>query len=175
MEDLHQKWPHRWLTPKAEPRYSSIHRYGVFAKEDISKGEPINVFGGIAVPKTEIKEYRKVISHAGVQVSDDFFIVPSSNEEVAKQGIFNHSCEPNIGFNSSVTMIAMRDIKLGEELLMNYAFMETYFDPFDCNCNSSRCRKVIDSDIWKDPAFQEKYAEYYSPYLRNKITIPAYQ
>ena len=169
MKDLHERWGHRWLTPKAEPRSSSIHRYGVFAKEDIKKNEPINVFGGIVVPKTEIEEYRKIISHAGVQVSDDFFIVPSSNEEIVEQGIFNHSCEPNVGFNSSVTMVAMRDIKTGEELVMNYAFMEIFFEPFDCNCRSPECRKVIDSNTWKDPVFQKKYARYYSPYLRDKI------
>ncbi|MDP3727824.1 MAG: SET domain-containing protein-lysine N-methyltransferase [bacterium] len=169
MKDLHKKWPHRWLTPKAEPRKSSIHRFGVFAKEDIQKSEPINVFGGIAVPKTEIEEYRKLISHAGVQVSDDFFIVPSSNKETKEQGIFNHSCEPNVGFNSSVTMVAIRNIKVGEELVMNYAFMETYFEPFGCNCGSSECRKVIDSHTWKDTEFQKKYAKYYSPYLRDKL------
>ncbi len=169
MEDLHKKWPHRWLTPKAEPRQSSIHGYGVFAKENIQKGEPINVFGGIAVPKTEIEEYRKIIGHAGIQVSDDFFIVPSSNEEIVEQGIFNHSCEPNVGFNSSVTMVAMREIKAGEELIMNYAFMESFFESFDCNCRSSECRKVIDSNTWKDPVFQKKYAKFYSPYLRDKM------
>lgn len=169
MEDLHERWSHRWLTPKAEPRLSSIHRYGVFAKEDIRKDEPINVFGGIVVPKTEIKEYRKIISHAGVQVSDDFFIVPSSNEEILQQGIFNHSCEPNVGFNSSVTMVAMKDIEVGKELVMNYAFMESYFESFECNCGSSECRKVIDSNSWKDSEFQKKYSKYYSPYLRSKM------
>ncbi len=169
MQDLHQKWPHRWLTPKAKPGNSSIHRYGIFAKENIKNGEPINVFGGIAVPKTEINEYRKIISHAGVQVSDDFFIVPSSKEEIVEQGIFNHSCEPNVGFNSSVTMVAIKDIKVDEELVMNYAFMETYFEPFECNCSSKECRKIIDSDTWKDQEFQKKYKEYYSPYLQKKI------
>lgn len=169
MEDLHKKWPHRWLTPKAKPGNSSIHRYGIFAKQDIQKDEPINVFGGIAVPKTEIEEYRKIISHAGVQVSDDFFIVPSSNEEIVEQGIFNHSCKPNVGFNSSITMVAIKDIKTGEELVMNYAFMETFFDAFNCNCGSSECRKVIDSNTWKDNVFQKKYAKYYSPYLRDKM------
>ncbi|NQV91217.1 SET domain-containing protein-lysine N-methyltransferase [Candidatus Woesearchaeota archaeon] len=169
MRDLHERWPHRWLTPKAEPGNSSIHRYGIFAKEDIKKGEPINAFGGIAVPKSEIKEYRKIVSHAGVQVSDDFFIVPSSNEEITERGIFNHSCEPNIGFNSSVTMVSIKDIKQGEELVMNYAFMETDFDQFDCKCKSSDCRKVVDSNSWKDSGFQNKYLKYYSPYLRNKV------
>jgi SET domain-containing protein len=167
--DLHDRWPHRWLTPKAKPGNSKIHRYGIFAKEDIQKGEPINVFGGIAVPKTEIEEYRKIISHAGIQVSDDFFLVPASNEEIIKQGIFNHSCEPNVGFNSSVTMIAIKEIKKGEELVMNYAFMETFFEPFKCNCGSSNCRKVIDANTWKDKEFQKKYKKYYSPYLKDKF------
>lgn len=169
MDDLHDKWSHRWLTPKAKPGDSTIHRYGIFAVEPIKQGEPINAFGGIAVPHTEIQDYRKTISHAGVQVSDDFFIVPASNEEIKQQGIFNHSCEPNVGFNSSVTMVAIRDIEAGEELVMNYAFMETDFEAFECNCRSASCRKVIDSNTWKDDGFQAKYGKYYSPYLRDKF------
>ncbi|MBT3814442.1 SET domain-containing protein-lysine N-methyltransferase [Candidatus Woesearchaeota archaeon] len=169
MEDLHDTWPHRWLTPKAEPRNSSIHRYGIFAKEEIKKGEPINAFGGITVPKGEIKEYRKIISHAGIQVSDDFFIVPSSHEEIKEQGIFNHSCEPNVGFNSSITMVAMRDIKAGKELATDYAFMESYFESFECSCGSSNCRKTITGNDWKIKEIQEKYKEFFSPYLRDKI------
>src|SRR3989338_7369695 len=169
MNDLHVKWPHRWLTPKAESRNSPLHGLGVFAKEKISQGEPINAFGGIAVPIGEIEEYRKIIGHDGVQVSDDFFIVPSTREELNQKGIFNHSCEPNVGFNSSVTMVAIRDIDFGEELMMNYAFMESRFEPFGCKCGSPVCRKVIDSNTWKDPEFQKKYKQYYSPYLKDKI------
>lgn len=169
MADLHNKWPHRWLTPKAEAKESSLHGLGVFAKEKIRKGEPINVFGGIAVPISEIEEYRKIIGHAGVQVSDHFFVVPSSRDELKEKGIFNHSCEPNAGFNSSVTMVAIRDIEPGEELLMNYAFMESRFEAFDCHCGSPACRKIVDSDTWKDAEFQKKYGNYYSPYLKAKI------
>jgi uncharacterized protein len=169
--NLHEKWPHRWLTPKAVPRDSKIHRYGIFAVEDIKEGEPINVFGGIAVPRSEIHEYRKLVSHAGVQVSDDFFIVPASNEEVKEQGIFNHSCEPSVGFNSSVTMVAIRDISVGEELVMNYAFMEMDFESFECKCGTSMCRKVIDSNTWQDSEFQRQYGRYYSPYIQAKFVI----
>jgi len=167
--DLHDRWPHRWLTPKAKPGDSKIHRYGIFAIDDISKGEPINVFGGIAVPRSEINEYRDVVSHAGVQVSDDFFLVPSSDEEVKESGIFNHSCEPNVGFNSSVTMVAIRDIASGEELVMNYAFMETDFDTFVCKCGAESCRGEINNDTWSDPEFQKQYGQYYSPYLKDRL------
>ena len=169
MEDLHKRWPHRWLTPKARTGNSLLHGEGVFAKEKVLKGEPINVFGGIAVPLAEIEEYRAIVGHAGVQVSNDFFIVPADREELKQKGIFNHSCEPNVGFNSSVTMIAMRDIEPEEELLMNYAFMESHFEGFDCNCGSLTCRKIIDSNTWQDKEFQQKYGEYYSPYLKEKI------
>lgn len=168
--DLHTRWPHRWLTPKAEAKDSPLHGLGVFAKEKILKGEPVNVFGGIAVPVWEIEEYRKVNGHIGVQVSDQFFMVPSSREELKEKGIFNHSCEPNVGFNTSVTMVAIRDIEPNEELLMSYAFMESaFFEPFTCNCGSLNCRKTIDNNIWKDPEFQEEYKNYYSPYLKDKI------
>lgn len=167
--DLHERWPHRWLTPKAKPDDSPIHRYGIFAIETIKQGEPINVFGGIAVPRFEIYEYRKLVSHAGIQVSDDFFLVPASNEEIKKQGIFNHSCEPNVGFNSSVTMVAIRDVKAGEELVMNYAFMEIDFESFKCNCGADSCRKIIDSNTWRDLDFQKQYGQYYSPYLKEKF------
>lgn len=167
--DLHSRWPHRWLTPKAKPGDSLIHRYGIFATEHINQGEPINVFGGIAVPRSEINEYRKLVSHAGIQVSDDFFLVPASEEEIKEQGIFNHSCEPNVGFNSSVTMVAIRDIEAGEELVMNYAFMETDFEAFECNCGAPSCRKTIDNNTWKDVDFQKLYEKYYSPYLQRKF------
>lgn len=169
--DLHSRWPHRWLTPKAESKKSPMHGWGVFAKEKILKGEDINVFGGIAVPLSEIEEYRKINDHAGIQVNDRFFIVPATREEIEERGIFNHSCEPNVGFNnSSVTMAAIRDVEAGEELVMSYAFMESaYFEPFTCNCGSLNCRKIIDNNTWKDKEFQAKYGEYYSPYLKGKI------
>ncbi len=169
--DLHTRWPHRWLTSKAESRKSSTHGWGVFAKEKIFKGEDVNVFGGIVVPISEIEEYRKINGHAGITVNDRFFLVPATREEVETLGIFNHSCEPNVGFNnSSVTMVAIRDIEANEELFMSYLFMESnYFEPFTCQCGSPNCKKIINKDSWKDPEFQNKYKEYYSPYLKAKI------
>lgn len=166
MEDLHKRWPHRWITPKAEAFKSEIHGTGVIAKENISKGENIAVFGGIVVPTKEIREYWNKIGHIGIQISDDFFIVPSTREEVDVGGVFNHSCNPNCGFSNTFTLIAMRGIKEGEELTFDYAFNENYCDDFNCSCDSENCRKIIRGDDWKIKEIQEKYLNYFSPYVK---------
>jgi len=169
MQDLHEKWSHRWLTPKAAVRKSDIHGFGVFAKAHISKGEEVGVLGGAIVPKLEIEEYWKIMGHVGIQIDDNFFIVPTSREELKSKGVFNHSCEPNLGFSNSITLIAIRDIEEGEELVFDYAFNETVHNNMNCNCGSERCRKEIHTDDWKDPKLQERYGEYYSPYLRDRF------
>ena len=169
MEDLHNKWAHRWITPKAKAINSKIHGTGVEAIEDIKKGENIVVFGGIVVPTIEIKEYWSKIGHIGIQISDDFFIVPSTREEVDIGGVFNHSCSPNCGFNNTFTLIAMNDIKSGKELVFDYAFCETTNHEFECKCGSKNCRKIIKPTDWKLEEIQNNYLEYFSPYLKEKI------
>lgn len=168
-EDLHNRWPHRWLSPKAEARDSEIHGLGVFAVESISKGEAVGVLGGIVVPRSEIKDYWDAMGHVGIQIDDDFFIVPSSRQELKEKGVFNHSCEPNLGYSNSITLAAIRDIKQGEELVFDYAFSESYHKSFPCSCGNTNCRKEIGPEDWKLPELQEKYKEYFSPYLKVKL------
>ncbi len=169
--DLHRRWNHRWVTPKAEARKSPIHGTGVFAKEKIKKGEVVAVLGGVIVPKWEIEEYWKKMGHVGIQINDDFYIVPTTREELDQVGVFNHSCDPNIGFRDSLTLVAIRDIEPGEELVFDYAFSESNprYPPFKCNCGSPNCRGWITPDDWKRPEIWEKYFDYFSPYLKEKI------
>jgi len=169
MEDLHKRWPHRWITPKGEAFKSKIHDIGVKAIENIKKGENIAVFGGIVVPVKEIKEYWEKIGHIGIQISEDFFIVPSTREEVERGGVFNHSCGPNCGFSNTFTLIAIKDIKIGEELVFDYAFNENVVEPFECNCKSENCRKIIKPTDWKIKEIQDKYREYFTPYVKSKF------
>jgi len=85
-------------------------------------------------------------------------------------GVFNHSCEPNAGFKSSIVLEAVNDIKAGEEITFEYAFCETYFEPFECRCRASNCRKIIRPTDWQIKEIQEKYGDYFSPYLKSKIS-----
>ncbi len=169
MEDLHKKWPHRWITSKAKCFDSKIDRWGVVTIKDIKKGEAVGVLGGIIIPSIKMEEYWKLIGHVGIQISDDFFIVPSEREELKETGVFNHSCNPNCGFEGSTKLIAIKDIEEGEELTFDYAFCETLIREFKCNCGSLKCRKIIKPTDWKIKELQEKYFEYFSPYLKEKI------
>jgi SET domain-containing protein len=168
--DLHKRWEHRWLTTKAKSFSSPQHGLGIIATEDINIGEDILVYGGIIISKSEIEEYWKIMGHVGTQIDDNFFIVPTSREELEARGTINHSCEPSIGFKNQIQLHAIKDIKSGEELFLDYAFCESlYPNTFECNCGSQVCRKVITKDDWKIKELQEKYVNSFSPYLRDKF------
>ncbi len=169
MEDLHKLWGHRWLTPKAKPFQSKMHGIGIIAIAPIAKGDIVQVVGGIVVPRSQISKCRRKIGHIGIQIQDDFWLVPANRTELEGYGAPNHSCAPNIGFSSSNIYIAIRNINQKEEICVDYAFMESDFQQFNCNCKSTNCRKIIKPDDWKNPELQKKYGEYFSPYLKKKF------
>lgn len=171
MKDLHSRWTHRWVNPKVGAFHSPIHGVGLAAIAPIKKDEPVMALGGIAVPRSEILEYRKLMGHIGTQVHDDFFLVPTNRKEIEKTGAPNHSCNPNIGMQGSTVYAAIRNIRKGEELFLDYAFMESFFKPFKCKCGSKDCRAVRTPNDWKKKDLQRKYGRYFSPYLKNKIKI----
>ena len=136
MHDLHNIWPHRWINPKVKSVNSNIEGLGTVALKKIPKGETIAVLGGMIVPKKDIAKYHKIMGDVGIQINDDFFIVPATREELKRTGVFNHSCSPNCGFSDSITLIAIKDINPGEEMVFDYAFSETSTQNFKCNCKS---------------------------------------
>lgn len=117
----------------------------------------------------KIKEYWNKEGDVGIQVDDNFFIVPSSRDELEREGVINHSCNPNVGFKDQIELIAMRDIKVGEEICFDYAMSESLTEPLECKCGSADCRRVITKDDWQNKTLQKKYQGYFSPYLRAKI------
>lgn len=169
MKDLHTFRRHRWLTPKAKPFKSKIHGVGLIVVEPIRKGGIIQVIGDLVVPRSEVFKYRKIMGHIGLQIHDEFFLVPASKKEIEEYGAPNHSCDPNIGLKGPNIYVAIRDIKPEEEIVLDYSFMESDFESFECRCGSPNCRKIITSDDWKIKEIQDKYGEYFSPYLKEKI------
>jgi len=169
MRDLHNTWPHRWLNPKAGPGISEIAGRGVFAQGPILVGETVAVLGGLVVPLEDIADYRRRMTQVGIQVDDGFFIVPAGQDELDIFGVFNHSCDPNLGFATSISLIALRDIPAGVELTFDYAFSESYLASFACHCGSEACRGRVTASDWLNEKIQLRHSEHFSPYLRRRI------
>jgi len=165
-----KNWGTRWLTPKAKVFNSKTRGLGVEAVKKIYKGEPVGVLGGLIVHRKEIKKYWKKEGHVGIQISNNFYVVPPNRNELKKYGVYNHSCNPNIGFGSEdIIFYAIKNIKPKEEIVFDYAFCELDKHAFKCNCGSKNCRKIIKSTDWKLKILQKKYKKYFSPFLRKKI------
>ncbi len=94
-----------------------------------------------------------------------------SEEEFESSMVFyNHSCEPNSGFGGNIVCVAMRDIKAGEELTIDYCMERTEPDyRMDCNCRNPNCRNTITGNDWKNPELQAKYSGYFQWYIEQKI------
>jgi uncharacterized protein len=159
-----------YISSKAVVKESSIHGSGLFAAELISKGEIVCIKGGHVFDRRTLQEVTKTLGPAEIQISEDFFIGPLSEQEREGSMIFsNHSCEPNIGVQGQIVFVALRDIAGGEELTHDWATTDDDTYEMDCRCGSANCRKVITGQDWRRRDLQEKYAGYMSWYLMEKI------
>jgi hypothetical protein len=70
------------LSPKTEVRESKIHGRGLFATAAIAKDEIVAVKGGHIVDgKTLREKIKPVLGPVEVQIDDDLFIAPVTDEE----------------------------------------------------------------------------------------------
>ncbi|MCM8779302.1 MAG: SET domain-containing protein [Candidatus Omnitrophica bacterium] len=166
---------HSYVINKAEVSKSVISGKGVFAKELIKKGEIIAVWGGDIVTERQLREISKKgfpkIYHYATQIADGFFLVSDRKGRFLEDDdYFNHSCQPNAGIKGHLVMVAMRNIKPGEEITYDYAMTDAGFRyRFKCSCGSRHCRKIITSEDWKKTYLQKKYRNFFSWFVQEKI------
>lgn len=158
-----------YLSPKCEVKMKdAIHRYGVFAKEDITQGELLTIWGGCVITREQMNNMPKDIQYP-IQVYDDLYFGPTKKEEIDDAEMFNHSCMPNAGVKGSIILVARRDIQKGEEICFDYETTDTEEMDFLCSCGTKACRKIINGKAWMNKEFQEKNKGYFSWYLEEKI------
>lgn len=160
-----------YRSQKVEVRESEIAGKGLFAIEDIKKDELISVKTGNIVTLEQLKTLDPTCLDYFFQIRDGLFISPLTKEEALEFALhINHSCDPNVGSDGDITLIAMKDIKSGEELTYDYA-MDTVWPEFkmECSCGSTHCRKLITGNDWKLPALQERYGNYFSYYILKEL------
>ena len=165
--------PLSYLSPKTEVRESKIHGRGLFATADFRKNEIVVVKGGHIVDRKTLREkITPVLGSVEIQIGDDLFVAPVSDEEREFSMLYsNHSCDPNLGVRGEITFVAMRDIRAGEELTHDWAMTDDDDYSIDCNCSAPDCRKNLTGKDWQRPDLQKRYAGYFSAHLSRKIAL----
>jgi len=159
-----------YRSSKVEVRESGIAGKGIYAKQDIKKGEIVFVKSGHIVNKKQALHYDKALGEYSLQIADDIFLCPTTKEEVEDTAIFvNHSCDPNVGPDGQITFVVLKDIKAGEELCYDYAMTTDYDYEMKCKCGSKYCRKVIRGRDWKRKDLQERYGRHFTFNILKKI------
>jgi uncharacterized protein len=162
-----------YLSPKTEVRESKIHGRGLFAMADITKDEIVAVKGGHIVDrKTLREEITPRLGPVEIQIDDDFFIAPVTDDERERSMLYlNHSCDANLGMRGKIMFVAMRDIRAGEEVTHDWAMTDDDDYSVECKCGAPDCRKILTGKDWRRPELQKRYAGYFSAYLARKIAI----
>ena len=165
-----------WMHAGLEVRNSSSKGKGVFAKEKITQGERLAIFGGSVMTFDELNNLPEHMQSHPMQIEERFvFGCKSTTPE--DTDYFNHSCDPNAGFHGQIFLVAMRDIQKDEEISFDYAMVisesvgnDIDLDgDMDCHCEAMNCRKRITEKDWRIPQLREKYKEYFSEYIKQKI------
>jgi uncharacterized protein len=162
-----------YLSPKTEVRESEIHGRGLFATTDIAKDEIVAVKGGRIVGRKTLRE--KITPRLGpveIQIDDDLFIAPVTDEERELSMLYsNHSCAANLGMRGEITLVAMRDIRAGEELTHDWAMTDDDDYSVECKCGAPNCRKIVTGKDWQRPELQKRYRGYFSAHLARKVSM----
>jgi uncharacterized protein len=137
-------------TPKIDPKYccfrlrlgqSKIHRWGVYAGEDIPANRKVIEYRGEKIPKAEAD--RRTHSPYLFVLDEDWML----DGDVGGSGaeFVNHSCAPNLVtriIRKHILYMSRRRIRKGEELTVDYNYDETD-ETFRCACGARSCRGTI--------------------------------
>jgi SET domain-containing protein len=162
-----------YRSPKTRVLSSKTHGRGLFATKRIPKGEIVSVRGGHILTRPMLKQRRIPPGYWGYTIADGFVLGPLTKRETESVMMFlNHSCEPNVGIQGQIVFVAMRDIRVGEELTIDYAMFGGDTKPMRCRCGAAACRKVITRADWRLKVLQKKYAGYFSWQIVQRLARP---
>lgn len=160
-----------YICPKARKGLDSeIAGRGLFAVEPIDAGEVVAVKGGRLLDRDAVERLSPELFETEIQITDDLHLAATTEDERDAVMLFvNHSCEPNVGFAGNIVLVAMRSIHPGEELTVDYAMFDVIGDEMPCGCSRPSCRGLVTGQDWQRPDLQQRYAGYFSWYLRRRI------
>jgi len=122
---------------------SRIHRWGVYAAEEIPANRKVIEYTGERINRRETK-IRAARPLNYIFTLDKYWsidgLVGGSGAE-----FINHSCDPNLVsriLKGHILYFSKRPIKKGEELTVDYRFAHDV-ERVNCSCGSEKCRGTI--------------------------------
>lgn len=150
---------------------------GAFAMREFKGGEIIvkssefeddNIMSVEEYNKLDEDTHNLVKAHSTI-VEDKLFVQANLNF-LRPINYFNHSCDPNVGFDSHDNYVAIKHIAKGDEFLLDYSFLNTNPDyQIECCCGSPNCRHLITGSEWKNQEFVNKNFTHFASTIRDRI------
>lgn len=123
---------------------SRIHRWGVYAAEDIPKNRKVIEYTGERISRRETKRRANESQMIYLFTLDKYWTIDGSVGGSGAEFI-NHSCEPNLVsrvVKGHILYLSLRSIRKGEELTIDYHFSPDV-ERVPCGCGSANCRGTI--------------------------------
>lgn len=137
---------------------SPIGGKGLFVNEVVKKGQKILKFDGPIISWDET-----------VKRGRENHVVPIGIEKYVdigeRESFVNHSCDPRAGFSDETTLIALRDLKKGDEITFDYSLVTADGWTMDCRCGSKNCRGTIGDYAELPKELKEKYKAVTPPWM----------
>jgi SAM-dependent methyltransferase len=148
----------------------------MFARAPIQEDEVVTIWGGtLLLTERDIRGWK---AHEWwdrgfdwVAVGEGLYL--AGRDEVLDDCI-NHSYDPNVWMQDQVTLVARRDIAVGDELTIDYALFEEteeWVGPWQCRCGSDLCRGGHSGRAWRRVDLQERYGDHFSPFINARIQV----
>ncbi len=148
-------------SPYISVKRSHIHSRGVFAKKDIPEGSRVIEYVGEKITKAESDRRADIpLERAKINKKYGAVYLFELNKRYDLDGdvpyntakYINHSCSPNCEtdiIRGHIWIIALSDVKKGEELSYNYGYGYEDFEEHECRCGADNCvGYILDEDHW---------------------------
>lgn len=136
---------------------SPIHGMGGFAKCDIPAGTRIIEYVGERIDKAEAQKRCEDDNRYIFYIDETWDIDGKVPWNPAR--LLNHSCVPNCETEldeGRVWILALRDIRAGEELSYNYCYDLADYQDHPCRCGAEECVGFIVAEKYFDQVRQRR-------------------